>query len=268
MKLTDEQLAFFGENGYLPVAGVLSAGELADLRAAYDRIFAATEKPSSYRNLGQKEGEEAPSGAVLQIIDMWRLDPAFARVLYKEPLLDIVERVVGGPGLRLYHDQALYKEPGGGHTPWHQDQYYWPLEGGHTVTMWMPLVDASAEMGTMTFASPSHREGYLGRLEISDESEAYFTRFVGERGMRLTRAGAMAAGDATFHSGWTLHSAPGNSTDRVREVMTVIYFADGTHVVAPDNPHREADLAAWIPGGEPGQPAASALNPLVYDAAG
>lgn len=29
-------------------------------------------------------------------------------------------------GVRLYHDQSLYKEPGGGITPAHADQYYWP----------------------------------------------------------------------------------------------------------------------------------------------
>ena len=45
----------------------------------------------------------------------------------------------------------------------------------------------------------------------------------------------MAAGDATFHSGVTLHRAPGNPTNRVRDVMTVIYIADNRN---PNNPRH------------------------------
>jgi hypothetical protein len=122
-------------------------------------------------------------------------------------------------------------------------------------------------MGTMTFAGGSHRTGFLGHLEISDQSEAAFDRLVAERGFPRHPCGAMRAGDATFHYGWTLHSAPGNATDRMREVMTVIYYADGARVLAPDNPHRQADLNTWLPGQQPGEIAGGALNPLVYSRA-
>ncbi len=74
----------------------------------------------------------------------------------------------------------------------------------------------------------------------------------------------MAGGDATFHSGWTLHSAPVNQTKVTREVMTIIYMADGCHAMQPDNKNRENDLASWLPGIKPGELAASPLNPLVY----
>ena len=77
-------------------------------------------------------------------------------------------------------------------------------------------------------------------------------------------AGAMKAGDATFHTGWALHGAPGNNSAATREVMTIIYFADGTRVGHTDNPSRESDLRAWLPGLQPGDLAASELNPLLY----
>lgn len=41
--------------------------------------------------------------------------------------------------MRIYHDQALYKEPGGGCTPWHADGYYFPLSSGKILTAWVPL---------------------------------------------------------------------------------------------------------------------------------
>jgi ectoine hydroxylase-related dioxygenase (phytanoyl-CoA dioxygenase family) len=74
----------------------------------------------------------------------------------------------------------------------------------------------------------------------------------------------MNAGDATFHYGWTLHGAPANATDRTREVMTVIWYADGARVTEPDNFNRRRDLERWMPGLKPGDSAASELNPLVF----
>jgi hypothetical protein len=105
----------------------------------------------------------------------------------------------------------------------------------------------------------------LGDFEISDTSDQVFAGIVKQRGLKLHNNGGMKAGDATFHSGWTLHGAPGNPTPNLREVMTIIYFADGVKICDPgDNPHRSNDLRTWLPGCKPGDLAASELNPLVY----
>jgi len=60
-------------------------------------------------------------------------------------------------GVRIYHDQALFKEPGGGFTPWHADQYYWPLETDKTITAWMPLQSIPLTMGPLEFSAGRHR---------------------------------------------------------------------------------------------------------------
>jgi ectoine hydroxylase-related dioxygenase (phytanoyl-CoA dioxygenase family) len=171
---------------------------------------------------------------------------------------------MGVPAVRIYHDQALFKEPGGGPTPWHQDQYYWPLDTNQTVTMWMPLVPVPPEIGSMTFGSGSQRLGFLGQFFISEESDRVFEKMIADKDIRRDSYGAMAPGDATWHSGWTLHSAAGNPTEAMREVMTIIYFADGARISEPDNPSRQYDLDQWLPGLRPGDAAASPLNPLVF----
>jgi hypothetical protein len=239
--------------------GVCTPDEIASYRSVL------TEATYRYKTETRPMEERDTYGkAFLQIMNLWVHDDGARRFVLGRRFAKIAADLLGARGVRLYHDQALYKEAAGGHTPWHQDQYYWPLGGDETITMWMPLVDADESMGTMTFASGSHRSGFAGHLEISDESEAKLGRLVTEKGYRLARAGAMRAGDATFHSGWTLHSAPGNRTDRTREVITIIYYADGLRLIEPDNPHRQDDLDTWFPGQKPGEVAASELNPLVY----
>jgi ectoine hydroxylase-related dioxygenase (phytanoyl-CoA dioxygenase family) len=157
----------------------------------------------------------------------------------------------------------LFKEPDGGKTPWHQDQYYWPLDTEKTITMWMPLVDIDELMGMLTFASRSHLSGPVGSLAISDESEAVYDSYINRKEYPIAKAIWMRAGDATFHAGWTIHSAGANLSDTMREVMTVIYFADGARVSEPENPNQAADLAAWLDDITPGEIADGILNPIV-----
>jgi ectoine hydroxylase-related dioxygenase (phytanoyl-CoA dioxygenase family) len=257
--VTDEMRERFRRDGHILVSGVASADEIAHFRpvitAAADRYNTET-RPLEERSTYGK--------AFLQIMNLWTRDEGVRRFTLSPRFGKIAADLMGVDGVRLYHDQALYKEPGGGPTPYHQDRYYWPLDTDNTITMWMPLVPVTKEMGSMTFVDGSHQMGYLGELPISDASEALFQGFIEERGLTTRTYGAMNAGDATFHAGWTLHGAPGNPTDTMREVMTVIYMAANTRVSEPDNENRKLDLKTWLPGLKAGDVAASPLNPMVW----
>ncbi|MEI6432748.1 MAG: phytanoyl-CoA dioxygenase family protein [bacterium] len=258
--LSAEQIAAFNRDGHVLLRHVVSAEELAPYReimTARTVEFAANYEPLEKRNTYGK--------AFIQYENLWRRYPEVASFTLARRFARIAAELMGVDGVRLYHDQALYKEPGGGITPWHQDQQYWPLEGVKTAILWMPLVDASADMGTMRFASGSQALDDLGPLHISDDSEVQLNQLIHDKGYPVTYAGAMAAGDATFHNGWTIHGALGNaSPDRTREVMTVIYFEDGAIITEPNSLPRQSDLRSWFPGLKPGDRAASELNPLLY----
>lgn len=198
-----------------------------------------------------------------QVSNVWRMNEQVRQFIFAKRFAKIAADLMGVNGVRLYHDQALIKEPGGKPTPWHQDYYYWPLATEHTITMWMPLVDVSREMGSMSFAVGSHRNKLFTEMPISDTSQQYFENIIVEQKCP-TPSYALKAGDATFHSGKTLHSAHGNGSDRRREVSTIIYYADGTRIMEPDNEHRKVDMQVFHPGQKPGELAASGLNPLLY----
>lgn len=257
--VSPEQAARYQRDGHILLRNVCSHAEIVEYRPvivnAVD-LYTTEQRPLEERDTYGK--------AFLQITNLWVRDECVRRFVLAKRFARIAAELMGVNGVRLYHDQALFKEGGGGHTPWHQDQHYWPLATDHSITMWMPLTDISSKMGVMGFASGSHRMGYLGDMPISDESEAKWRAFVRDRGFTVVPGVDMAAGDATFHSGWTLHHAPPNETDRTREVMTIIYFADGARVSESDNANRVADLATWFPGLKPGDAAASSINPVVY----
>jgi ectoine hydroxylase-related dioxygenase (phytanoyl-CoA dioxygenase family) len=258
--LSDEQVGQYQASGNILLRHVCSPTEIDVYRQA---IVDATMRHN--RETRPLEERDTYGKAFLQVMNLWTVDAAVKKFVYARRFAEIAARLMGVRSVRLYHDQALFKEPGGGHTPWHQDQYYWPLDTDRTVTLWMPLVDVTDVMGSMTFADSSQRDGFVPiGDEISDASEAYFDDYVKQRSYHLSGGGAMAAGDATFHSGYTLHRAPGNVTERTREVMTIIYYPAETNVNEPVNDFQRADLKTWLNSLPPGVPAAGTLNPILF----
>ncbi len=253
------QITAFRKNGHTLTKNVLSKDEVAAYREVINN--AAYKYNTEKRSLHERD---TYGKAFLQIMNLWEVDEDVRKFTLAKRFAGIAAELLGVEKVRLYHDQALYKEPGGGFTPWHQDQYYWPLDTTNTVTMWMPLIDIDEEMGMLTFASGSHTAGFLENIAISDESEKKLEQYIKDKGFAVSRPQHMQAGDATWHYGWTLHSAPGNSSkDITRQVITVIYFADGAHVIQPQNEHQEADRQRWLGSIEPGKLAASSLNPII-----
>jgi ectoine hydroxylase-related dioxygenase (phytanoyl-CoA dioxygenase family) len=166
-------------------------------------------------------------------------------------------------GVRLYHDQALFKEGGGGITPWHADQYYWPLESDKTVTAWIPLQETPLEMGPLEFSAGSHAIVEGRELEIGDESEAII-----QKTLRVTDfehvIEAFDMGEVSFHSGWIFHRAGANITNDMRKVMTIIYMDKDMILKNPVNKNQENDWHTWCPGAKVGEVIDTHLNPLIY----
>jgi ectoine hydroxylase-related dioxygenase (phytanoyl-CoA dioxygenase family) len=256
--ISAEQINEFRENGHVLTRGILTADEVT----AYRKVI--VDAADRYNTEKRKMEERDTYGkAFLQIMNLWRVDEGVRRFVLARRFAKVAADLLGVDNVRLYHDQALFKEPGGGPTPWHQDQYYWPIDTMNTVTMWMPLIDIDVAMGMLTFASGSHTKGRIFNYEISDASEGEFSKYVTENEFPVVRAESMKAGDATWHYGFTIHNAPGNSSSQMREVMTIIYVADGAKVHQPQNKWQVNDLKTWMMNVPAGSPINSELNPLL-----
>jgi ectoine hydroxylase-related dioxygenase (phytanoyl-CoA dioxygenase family) len=258
--LAREQQTSFRRDGFIYLPSVCSRLEIDFIRPHIVGIVDEVAK----RNDTQERISDY-SKIFTQVTNVWRMNETVRAFIFAKRFARIAAELVGVRGVRLYHDQALIKEPGGKPTPWHQDHYYWPLATEHTVTMWMPLIDCPHEMGTMSFAAGSHTNPAFAEMPISETSQEYFSRIIAEQNLTPSHF-SLKAGDATFHYGKTLHSAPANATAHRREVITIIYYADGTRLMEPDkfNEHRKVDMEVFHPGQRPGEIAASALNPLLW----
>lgn len=254
--LSDDNITEFREKGHTLVKEVLSHDEIFAYRPVI--VNAADKYNTEKREL---QDRDTYGKAFLQIMNLWQCDEDVKKFVLAKRLAKIAADLMGVENVRLYHDQALFKEPGGGTTPWHQDQYYWPIDTNNTITMWMPLVDIEEKMGMLTFASGSYKEGAVFNFEISDESESAFNSYVKEHKFPISRAKTMKAGDATWHRGFTMHHANGNDSTAMREVMTIIYIADGARITDYKNEWQKNDHHKWLMSKPIGGLIDSELNP-------
>lgn len=248
----------FDADGFVHLRGVLSP----DTIAAYEPAVSGAVIELNTMHLPMAE-RTTYQNAFLQVENVWRHSAAVRELVFSRRLAQIASELLGVDGVRLYHDQALYKEAGGGLTPWHADQYYWPLSSDRSITAWIPLQEIPLDMGPLAFARGSHRFSYGRDLPISDESEAQLQDALAAQDFSLAQE-PFAVGDVSFHLGWTFHRAAANASSTPRRVMTIIYIDADVTVAGPSNEHQRADLAAWLGNTPVGEVPDTELNPVLY----
>lgn len=257
-ELTDAQIESFRRDGYIKLKNVLSAETIE-----YYRSEITSKVKELNRDDTPLEKRSTYGKAFLQISNLWQHSELLKEFVFGQRLARIATELLGTRGVRIYHDQALYKEPGGGFTPWHVDQFYWPLSNNNTVTAWIPLLALPLTMGPLEFSIGS-REIKIGRdLQISDESERKIDEHLKLSKLPIDR-GPFDLGEISFHYGYTFHRAGPNTTEKPREVMTIIYMDQDMQLIEPKNKAQQNDWNSWMPGVKIGETVDSPLNPVLY----
>lgn len=256
--LTSAQIAFYKKHQFIKLKQVLSEETLQYFNEVISEQVALMNK----EDLALEE-RSTYGKAFLQLFNLWRENALVKELVFSKRIAQIASDLMEVNGVRLYHDQALFKEGGGGITPWHADQYYWPLATDKTVTAWIPLQATPLEMGPLEFSAGSHTIVEGRELEIGDESEALI-----QKRLRVTDFEHIIEpfdiGEISFHSGWIFHRAGANLTNEMRKVMTIIFMDKDMLLKAPDNANQENDWHTWCPGATIGDVIDTPLNPVLY----
>jgi ectoine hydroxylase-related dioxygenase (phytanoyl-CoA dioxygenase family) len=256
--LSQEQIDFYQKNRFIKLKEVLNLETIQFFNEAIS-------KQVNEMNQEQTALEDRTTygKAFLQLFNLWTENSIIKELIFSRRIAKIASDLMEVKGVRLYHDQALFKEGGGGITPWHADQYYWPLETDKTITAWIPLQETTLEMGPLEFSAGSHTIVEGRELEIGDESEDLI-----QKKLRVTDfkhvIEAYDIGEISFHSGWVFHRAGANTTNEMRKVMTIIYMDKDMILKNPDNKNQIHDWNTWCPGAKIGEIINSPINPVLY----
>lgn len=230
---TDEQVRFYQDNGYLAVEGFLGSDELQAWR---DTVQSAVEQRLKLKNGWENQGmnpDDFYAKVFTQCVRLADTSPEVARLIYDPGIAQMAATLAGVDGIRVWHDQALFKPPYGNPTGWHLDNPYWSFTSRDSISVWIALDDATIENGCMWYVPGTHKlarfeeeTGRFANVGISVNIGALFNTY--PEWTKIAPVSVPArAGTAVFHNGLTAHGAGANMTNRPRRAMTCAYMPDG-----------------------------------------
>lgn len=249
--LRQHDIDAFSRDTHVKLPGVLTPAVVARLGERLQQL------------LEQQHGRET-AGRFLALEQMWLTDPLMRSLALSARLGDVAARLLRAAEVRLYHDNALSKEPGCGRTPWHHDAEHFPFTPPSAVTAWMPMSAIPQEMGPLSFAVGGHVRALLTDLPFDKVGRTYDIA-VTER-LRTQRVAVRSTpyvlGDVSFHSAQCFHTAGPNRTVQPRRALATTYVAGGVRII--DVPTMiSGTWQEFVPERPPGGLVDTPLNPVV-----
>jgi len=225
--LTAEHVAKYRDDGFLHWPQFLNAAEVAELKSAVLDAIAAmgTKKVNSDESTWHDE-DNYYTKVFTQRLNLWRINDTVKRYMLNPKLGEMLAKLEG-IRMRVWHDQALIKEPFGNPTAWHLDNPYWSFFSRNAISIWIALEDATPFNGCMAFIPGSHKLARYDNIGIGQDFGGLF-KIYPEMARTDPVPVPMKAGDCSFHNGLTAHGAGVNMTRGRRIAMTCAYMPEGS----------------------------------------
>jgi phytanoyl-CoA hydroxylase len=156
--LSQEQIAEYRKNGFLIIEDFLSPQELTDWRTAVTEAIAernGIKIPGQDIKIGMDDGinpDTAYFSKVFdQLINLWQTNGKVKKIMLDERIGKMAADLAGADGIRIWHDQALFKRPWANPTSWHLDTPFWSFSDRRALSIWVALDDATLENGCLYF---------------------------------------------------------------------------------------------------------------------
>jgi ectoine hydroxylase-related dioxygenase (phytanoyl-CoA dioxygenase family) len=260
-RLTEEQLEFYEENGYLAGVRMLDAAQVEALRAELSELMnPAHERSALWYEFNSNESRD-PSRVLFHALGAWRIAAGFHDLLWNPRFTQSASQLLGG-AVRFWHDQLFCKPAHhGGAVAWHQDYSYWtrttPL--AH-LTCWIGLDDSTRENGCVRYVPGSHRWPDLPATGLAGDMDSIQSALTDEQKILFKPiAIELKAGECSFHHPRMIHGSYANSTERPRRATVINVFRDGVRS-ASDAPPLEG-----VPPIPKGEPMRGQFFPLLFD---
>ncbi|CAN5706434.1 hypothetical protein BH23PLA1_BH23PLA1_05460 [soil metagenome] len=229
-RLSDEQVAFYQENGYLPGVRMLDESQVEALRDELTEWFDPDHPGRELWYEYHTNESTDPNSVLFHALGAWRIKPGFHDLLWNPAFVVPAEQLLGGPVL-FWHDQLFCKPAKhGGVVAWHQDYSYWTRTKPMAhLTCWIALDESTAENGCVHYVPGSHRWPLLPITGLAGDMEAIRDVLDDEQWKQFNEPAVieLKPGEATFHHPLMVHGSFANRTERPRRATVINAFRDG-----------------------------------------
>lgn len=221
--LTQDQVDFYHEQGYLGVEGVFSEAEVADLQRVTDEFVELSRAHSEHTEAFDLEpGHTAQEPRLRRLKNPIEHHAIYNQAIRKPRVLDIVEQLIGH-GIRTNGNKLNLKAAGyGSPVHWHQDIAFYPHTNDDILAVGIAIDDMMLENGPLMVIPGSHK----GRI-YDHHQDGIFVGAVTEEVEGADRAVpiTLKAGGISIHHARALHASMPNVSDRPRRLLLFQYCA-------------------------------------------
>ena len=211
-RLSQEQIDFFHENGYLAGVQLLNETQIRTLDQALDEVMDPKHPLHGLFHEFHSNESADPNTVLFHSLGHWRIAAAFHDAIWNPAFRMVASQLLGDRGVRFWHDQLFCKPAHhGGVVAWHQDYSYWTrtVEMQH-LTCWCGLDDATEENGCLQYVPGSHRWGLLEKPDLAGSMDGLMGMLSEEQKAQFAPVAiSLKAGYAAFH-----HRGAGDSKRR------------------------------------------------------
>lgn len=230
LRLSEQQIAFFHEHGYLSGIRVLTDDQMEVLREELSQLTDPSHPGNELFYEYHSNESTNPDTVLFHALGAWRIAPGFHDLLWNPAFTIPASQLLNGP-VRFWHDQLFCKPAHHGVVvAWHQDYSYWtrtqPL--AH-LTCWIGLDDSTRKNGCLQYIAGSHRWSELPITGLAADMDAI--NAVLDDGQRRQFEKPVAVelkkGEASFHHPRLVHGSFANRSDHSRRATVINVMRDG-----------------------------------------
>ncbi|MEI6538109.1 MAG: phytanoyl-CoA dioxygenase family protein [Planctomycetota bacterium] len=263
-KLSEAQMTFFHEHGYVVGPKILTDRQLKQLREELETLTEPNHPGSEFWYEYNSNESPDPSRILFHALGAWRMTPAFHDVLWNVAFTTPASQLLGG-AVRFWHDQ-LFCKPAmhGGVVAWHQDYSYWTRTKPMAhLTCWIGLDDSTIDNGCLHYVPGSHHWDLLPITGLAGDMDAIKNVLNSSQWTQFQRhvPVELKAGECVFHHPLTIHGSFENRTQNPRRAVVINSILDGVRSES-DEP-----LLAGIPVIPAGQALGGQFFPMLYNPA-
>jgi hypothetical protein len=260
-KLSEEQVQFFEEYGYLANVKLLEAWQVDKLNK---ELLEIADPAHSLHHLFYEfhSNESTDNNTVLfHALGAWRIAEGFHDVIWNPAFAMASSQLLGNRPVRFWHDQLFCKPAKhGGVVAWHQDYSYWTrTEPMQHLTCWTALDDANSENGCLYYVPKSHKWGLLNKPDLAGDMEGLMQYLSKNQKAEFKPIPIeVKKGYGTFHHPLMVHGSYANRSERSRRAFVLNVFADGTES------NSDEEILKGVPPIAKGHEMKGQFFPLIY----
>ena len=217
--LSEEQKAFYAENGYIHIPGLLTPEEADAYRQEVHDLMG---RLSAIRNIdlgGWGSAKEISNGLQVSLLhchDVQFQSAAFARLIVDDRITGVAADIIG-PNVQLHHTKSFVKPPEKGSPfPLHQDAPFFPHDNHSMIAVILHFDDAPLEKGCVRVVPGSHKQGILPHI-----AEGSHHLDIAQYPVESATPIPAKAGDALFFSYLTIHGSGINTSSEARTTLLI-----------------------------------------------